>query len=311
MRPGEGGTGATGWPGPAGLVGADGWLVGRGCALDAEKWPRARGTDRRPARPGEVRSNDADATWTKSAWLVGRAVVEPAVVGRVTTGPLAPRAVRAPEWGRVTSRPKGTRPGNAGPFVTSEEMSLGTVGIASAPALIADSPASARSTRVAPFGRTGRRRERTGLIFGRSTAELEPKSRRPNPDDRMEPPRRGDEVPVRPSDYAISRRGGLVTFPARRQLVQTWIRLGEPSTRARTRWMLGSKRRFVRRWEWLSCIPNHGFFPQSSQTAAMTPSFLVRQVVSRRPAALFVAGADRPGRGAKILVLKTSPRFME
>jgi hypothetical protein len=46
--------------------------------------------------------------------------------------------------------------------------------------------------------------------------------------------------------------------------------LGAPSTTARTRWMLGSQRRLVRRWEWLMFIPNDGFLPQTSHTAAMT-----------------------------------------
>jgi hypothetical protein len=42
-------------------------------------------------------------------------------------------------------------------------------------------------------------------------------------------------------------RGGFTTRPAFRHEVQTWRRLGDPSTSARTRWMLGSQRRFVRR----------------------------------------------------------------
>jgi hypothetical protein len=41
----------------------------------------------------------------------------------------------------------------------------------------------------------------------------------------------------------------LVTLPARMHRVHTWSRRGDPLTRARTRWMLGSQRRFVRRWE--------------------------------------------------------------
>lgn len=70
-------------------------------------------------------------------------------------------------------------------------------------------------------------------------------------------------------EVGISRRGGFVTRPARRQEVQTFSRFDVPSTRARTRWIFGSQRRLVRRWEWLKFIPNEGFFPQSSQTAAM------------------------------------------
>lgn len=43
---------------------------------------------------------------------------------------------------------------------------------------------------------------------------------------------------------------------------------------ARTRWMLGFQRRLVRRWEWLTLIPNDGRLPQISQTAAKGSSSL-------------------------------------
>ena len=66
------------------------------------------------------------------------------------------------------------------------------------------------------------------------------------------------------------RIGRLVTLPDRMHDVQTWRRLGDPFTRARTLWILGSQRRLVRRWEWLMFIPNDGFLPQTSHTAAMT-----------------------------------------
>ncbi len=65
------------------------------------------------------------------------------------------------------------------------------------------------------------------------------------------------------------RRGGLVTLPARMHEVHTWRRFGAPSTMARTRCTLGFQRRFVRRCEWLTFMPNEGFFPQISHTAAM------------------------------------------
>lgn len=68
----------------------------------------------------------------------------------------------------------------------------------------------------------------------------------------------------------MSRIGRLTTLPDRMQDVQALRRLGDPSTRARTRWMLGSHRRLVLRWEWLMFMPNEGFFPQTSHTAAMT-----------------------------------------
>ncbi len=52
--------------------------------------------------------------------------------------------------------------------------------------------------------------------------------------------------------------------------VQTEIRFGVPFTSARTRWMFGFQRRFVRRCECDTRIPNPGDFPQISQTAATT-----------------------------------------
>ena len=72
------------------------------------------------------------------------------------------------------------------------------------------------------------------------------------------------------------RRGGFVTLPARMQEVHTCRRRGEPLTSARTRWMLGSQRLLVRRWEWLRFIPNDGCLPQTSQTAATTRTLLER-----------------------------------
>ena len=43
-------------------------------------------------------------------------------------------------------------------------------------------------------------------------------------------------------------------------------RFGEPFTIARTRWMFGFQRRFVRRWEWLNFMPKIGFLPHTSHT---------------------------------------------
>jgi len=65
------------------------------------------------------------------------------------------------------------------------------------------------------------------------------------------------------------RRSGLVTLPARMHEVQTFRRLVDPSTTARTRWMLGFHCRLVRRCECDTFIPKLGCFPQISQTAAM------------------------------------------
>jgi hypothetical protein len=66
-----------------------------------------------------------------------------------------------------------------------------------------------------------------------------------------------------PAGYA------LTILPERRQPVHTDIRFGEPFTTARTRWMFGLQRRLVRICEWLTLLPNEGFFPQQSQTEAM------------------------------------------
>jgi hypothetical protein len=48
--------------------------------------------------------------------------------------------------------------------------------------------------------------------------------------------------------------------------VQTFTRFGDPFTIARTRWMFGFQRRFVRRCEWLSFMPKIGFLPHTSHT---------------------------------------------
>ena len=58
-------------------------------------------------------------------------------------------------------------------------------------------------------------------------------------------------------------------MPALMQLVHAWIRRGVPFTSARTRWMLGSHRRLIRLCEKVTDLPNHGFFPQMSHTAAI------------------------------------------
>src|SRR5580704_12979051 len=67
--------------------------------------------------------------------------------------------------------------------------------------------------------------------------------------------------------------------------VQTCSRLGAPSTSARTRWIFGSQRRLVRRWEWLTFMPNEGFLPQISHTAAIGVTFLgaAAEISPRRP----------------------------
>ena len=52
--------------------------------------------------------------------------------------------------------------------------------------------------------------------------------------------------------------------------MQTYARCALPSNSTRTRWRLGSKRRFVATIEWLRLFPNDGFFPQTAQILAMT-----------------------------------------
>lgn len=61
----------------------------------------------------------------------------------------------------------------------------------------------------------------------------------------------------------------LTTLPAFRQEVQAFTRLMVPgATLARTTWMFGFHRRWVRRWEWDTLIPKPGPLPQTSHTAA-------------------------------------------
>jgi hypothetical protein len=80
---------------------------------------------------------------------------------------------------------------------------------------------------------------------------------------------------ARPQEGKV-RTGRLTTLPDLMQEVQALTRFGTPPTSARTRWMLGSQRRLVRRCEWLMFIPNDGFLPQMSHTAAMTRQTLPR-----------------------------------
>ena len=75
-------------------------------------------------------------------------------------------------------------------------------------------------------------------------------------------------------------RVARTTLPALMQLVHAFTRLGVPLTTARTRWMFGSHRRLILLWENVTDLPNHGFLPQMSHTAAIarrryqTPSHL-------------------------------------
>jgi hypothetical protein len=66
--------------------------------------------------------------------------------------------------------------------------------------------------------------------------------------------------------------GPRETLPALRQPVHTFMRFGVPFTEARTRWMLGLKRRFVILRDQGRLLPKPGFLAQMSQTAATVNS---------------------------------------
>jgi hypothetical protein len=57
-------------------------------------------------------------------------------------------------------------------------------------------------------------------------------------------PRRLDDAAAREGDR-LEDQTAFWTLPERRQRVQTYARVGDPSISTRTRWRLGSKRRFV------------------------------------------------------------------
>jgi len=70
--------------------------------------------------------------------------------------------------------------------------------------------------------------------------------------------------------------------------VHTYKRLGVPLTMARTRWMFGFQRRFVRTWECDTDMPHEGPLPQTSHTAAIViPNFveLTGDILSEAPKA--------------------------
>src|SRR6185312_13050748 len=68
---------------------------------------------------------------------------------------------------------------------------------------------------------------------------------------------------------AAQPRAARTTLPALMQLVQALTRLGEPLISARTRCTFGSHRRLFRLCENVTDLPNHGFLPQMSHTAAI------------------------------------------
>src|SRR3954470_20526000 len=74
----------------------------------------------------------------------------------------------------------------------------------------------------------------------------------------------------------------LVTLPALRQRVQTYTRRGAATTKIRTFWRFGSKRRLVARIEWLRLCPKAGPRPQLWQTFDIRPGS-VAEGARRRP----------------------------
>src|SRR5664279_2412236 len=86
------------------------------------------------------------------------------------------------------------------------------------------------------------------------------------------------------------------TLPAFRHEVQTFsFRTVPGATCARTGWMFGSHRRWVRRWEWDTFIPKPGPLPHTSHTAATpnTPIDVVRSATGPTRATLRRPGARR------------------
>ena len=68
-----------------------------------------------------------------------------------------------------------------------------------------------------------------------------------------------------------------MTLPDLMQAVQAFTRRGAPFTMARTRWIFGLQRRFVRTWEWETDMPQDGPFPHTSHTAAIFGILFVRR----------------------------------
>lgn len=80
-----------------------------------------------------------------------------------------------------------------------------------------------------------------------------------------------------------------VTLPALRHEVQTLRRLGAPLTIARTRWMFGFQRRFVRTCECEMLCPKLGAFAQTSQLAAtVSPDRRARRGVAAKSISILI-----------------------
>lgn len=80
----------------------------------------------------------------------------------------------------------------------------------------------------------------------------------------------------------MARQAALMTFPDRRQRVQTLIRFVPPLMTARTVWRFGSNRRGVTLWAWLMFLPTTGPLPQISQRIAMADASCLSRGSSAR-----------------------------
>src|SRR3954453_4677730 len=87
-----------------------------------------------------------------------------------------------------------------------------------------------------------------------------------------------------PCTAVASSQPALTTLPDLMQPVQTFMRVGVLPTSARTRWMFGFQRRFVRRCECDTDMPQDGPLPHTSHTAAMRVRSFQERV---RPNAVF------------------------
>ena len=96
---------------------------------------------------------------------------------------------------------------------------------------------------------------------------------------------------------AVDRRSatGLDDLARLDAAVQTLTRLGEPLTRARTRWMFGFQRRLVRRCECDTDMPHEGFLPHTSHTDAMIHRSSLEALSGRRPNATSARQASERG----------------
>lgn len=75
--------------------------------------------------------------------------------------------------------------------------------------------------------------------------------------------------PCSVNGFGLPDQTARVTLPERRQRVQAYTRLGDPSTIALTRLTFGFQVLLERLWEWETLIPKVTLFPQYSHFAMM------------------------------------------